>query len=340
MNTRLNQASQMNTIFSEEDQVIMNGFTALSKPQLKELIDSGELSQRETQLARYVYTNGASMSDPNGNNNTNNGIYCLLMTDADGNVGLTTDITPRLPSGTFDMVFKRNANNASDSYFATASGQPSTVSNMNFLRVGATNNSSSAQPQKPDTAMVVAGVVESRGGLLIRKNNNNSLKSNEGENLNTVLENSYSDLDLNITNGKVNFISSNFDNGFGNTSFIFSALNNQTKLGINNATPTKTLDVVGNAGVTQYLTVGHPANFVPTTTDILLVNGSTRANAYYYNSDRRYKSKITLIDNALEKLSSLHGYRYYNKLSEKNDIGVIAQEVEKAFPELVQTDTQ
>ena len=65
-----------------------------------------------------------------------------------------------------------------------------------------------------------------------------------------------------------------------------------------------------------------------------------RANAYYYNSDARYKANIAVLTSPLEKLLSLHGYSYYNKLSEKNDVGVIAQEVEKVFPELVQTDTQ
>lgn len=138
--------------------------------------------------------------------------------------------------------------------------------------------------------------------------------------------------------------------GFGWGSYaskiIFRAPNTQTKVGINTTTPLGELDVVGNsifqgtAKVVNYLTVGHPTSFVPTTTDKLFVNGSTRANAYYYNSDAKYKTNVALIDNALEKISALHGYSYYNKLSEKNDIGIIAQEVEKVFPELVQTDTE
>ncbi|MET3536735.1 tail fiber domain-containing protein [Chryseobacterium limigenitum] len=96
----------------------------------------------------------------------------------------------------------------------------------------------------------------------------------------------------------------------------------------------------GTVKATSYIAVGYPNTFAPSSTDKLFVNGSTRANAYYYNSDARYKSNIAHLETPLEKVLSLNGYRYYNKLSEKNDIGVIAQEVEKVFPELVQTDAE
>ena len=108
-------------------------------------------------------------------------------------------------------------------------------------------------------------------------------------------------------------------------------------IGTNLATPQKKLDVRGNASITENLIIGHDAAFNPGS-DRLNVNGSARANAYYYNSDRRYKSDITPLTSALDKILKLNGYSYYNKLSEKNDIGVIAQEVEKVFPSLVQTD--
>lgn len=44
------------------------------------------------------------------------------------------------------------------------------------------------------------------------------------------------------------------------------------------------------------------------------------------------------LNNSLDNLLSLHGYSYYNKLTKIQDIGVIAQEVEKVFPDLVQTN--
>jgi len=70
------------------------------------------------------------------------------------------------------------------------------------------------------------------------------------------------------------------------------------------------------------------------------VSGNITATAYYYNSDRRYKSAISPLKSALEKITALNGYSYFNKLSGKNDIGVIAQEVEAVFPELVQTNAE
>lgn len=114
------------------------------------------------------------------------------------------------------------------------------------------------------------------------------------------------------------------------------------RVGVNTAVAQKNLDVRGTAGVSDSLIVGFGAagaNHNPGT-DKLKVNGTARANAYYYNSDSRYKSNITPLTSALDKINLLNGYSYFNKLSEKNDIGVVAQEVEKVFPELVQTDSE
>ena len=60
----------------------------------------------------------------------------------------------------------------------------------------------------------------------------------------------------------------------------------------------------------------------------------------YYSSDRRLKNNIQPIENALEKVSKLNGYTFdWNELSKKEgtEIGVIAQEIETDFPELVVT---
>jgi hypothetical protein len=91
--------------------------------------------------------------------------------------------------------------------------------------------------------------------------------------------------------------------------------------------------------VSTSLIVGHTPNFDPGT-DILAVNGNTRANAYYYNSDRRYKSDIVALSSPLKNLLKISGYHYYSTLEKKDTMGVIAQEVEAVYPELVQTDSQ
>lgn len=72
-------------------------------------------------------------------------------------------------------------------------------------------------------------------------------------------------------------------------------------------------------------------------------------------SDKRIKENFSPIENSLEKLKALNGYHYqYKKFSDldkdlqannmlrrksgEKDIGLVAQEVEKVFPELVKTD--
>jgi hypothetical protein len=83
-----------------------------------------------------------------------------------------------------------------------------------------------------------------------------------------------------------------------------------------------------------------------TTTDGLI--RATNDVIAYYSSDRRLKTNIVNIPNALEKVSMLNGVTFdwlefeenKNKeihANEGADVGVIAQEVEAVFPELVET---
>ncbi|WP_374033489.1 tail fiber domain-containing protein [Bdellovibrio bacteriovorus] len=77
------------------------------------------------------------------------------------------------------------------------------------------------------------------------------------------------------------------------------------------------------------------------------VNGTVAGTAAYVNtSDERLKKNITVIEGALEKILRLNGV-YFDWRSDEfpdwnfeqsHDVGVIAQEVEKVFPEAVRTD--
>ena len=69
----------------------------------------------------------------------------------------------------------------------------------------------------------------------------------------------------------------------------------------------------------------------------LIVDGTVGAGAYVYNSDRNLKTNIKTIDNSLEKITSLRGvyFNWKTDANSKRNIGLIAQEVEKVFPELV-----
>ena len=77
----------------------------------------------------------------------------------------------------------------------------------------------------------------------------------------------------------------------------------------------------------------------------LHVLGNVLASNIHGPSDLRLKTRVTLFTNVLEKLEKIHGVSFeWNALSESlgctpgsMGIGVMAQEVEAVFPELVTT---
>ena len=78
----------------------------------------------------------------------------------------------------------------------------------------------------------------------------------------------------------------------------------------------------------------------------LTVNGNVKGDAFINSSDRRYKKDITPLTNVLEKLEQINGVYYNWKVEEfpqenfdrTKQLGVIAQEIEAVFPELVVTN--
>ena len=62
----------------------------------------------------------------------------------------------------------------------------------------------------------------------------------------------------------------------------------------------------------------------------------------YASSDERYKDNLQVITSPIDKVKSLNGYTFtwndkHEQFNGNNDIGVVAQEVEKVFPEIVDT---
>jgi hypothetical protein len=78
----------------------------------------------------------------------------------------------------------------------------------------------------------------------------------------------------------------------------------------------------------------------PTTTGLIRATNDVVA---YYSSDERLKTNKTIIKTPLEKIMNINGYEFdWIPLknvheNEGHDIGIIAQEIEKVFPEIVQT---
>jgi hypothetical protein len=67
----------------------------------------------------------------------------------------------------------------------------------------------------------------------------------------------------------------------------------------------------------------------------LEVNGSVSATNINSTSDQNLKKDIVKIDNALDKVQSINGYLFTYKDTDQRSAGVIAQEVEKVLPEVI-----
>lgn len=66
--------------------------------------------------------------------------------------------------------------------------------------------------------------------------------------------------------------------------------------------------------------------------------GNVYGLAFYYNSDARLKKDIAPISDGLQKVEDLNGVYFKWRDSGEDSIGLIAQDVEKVFPEAVATD--
>ena len=74
--------------------------------------------------------------------------------------------------------------------------------------------------------------------------------------------------------------------------------------------------------------------------DIYTTWWNMHSKSFIYYSDRRLKKDIKSLDNSLYNISKLRGVRYSWKKSWEKEIWLIAQEVEKIYPDLVETDKE
>jgi FtsZ-binding cell division protein ZapB len=102
-------------------------------------------------------------------------------------------------------------------------------------------------------------------------------------------------------------------------------------------------DVVGAVDLLLNPTDGNVGIGTTSPQDKLDVNGYVRANGSRLTSDIRWKENIEPLNDALDLVSQLRGVSYDwidPSRGEGRQIGVIAQEVEQVFPEVVHTDSQ
>lgn len=105
-------------------------------------------------------------------------------------------------------------------------------------------------------------------------------------------------------------------------------------VGINTLNPQFHLDVNGSTHVRGDLRVSGDIK-----TDLKLVDDhDVYAHAFYYTSDATLKDNVTPIANALDKVQAINGVTFNWKKDGSKDTGLIAQNVERVLPELVNTN--
>lgn len=131
-------------------------------------------------------------------------------------------------------------------------------------------------------------------------------------------------------------------------------------VGIGTTAPAYTLDVAGSLGVTEI--AGTSGDFYVDSapsqaafinwrngTGLYVGNGTSAgygvvyASAFTTSSDRRLKTNIQNIDSALERILKINGVRFDwidPRMGREKQIGVIAQDVQAEFPELVSVNGQ
>ena len=127
--------------------------------------------------------------------------------------------------------------------------------------------------------------------------------------------------------------------GLGSGGFVFGEVNNANAI-----TERLVIDNNGNVGIggvapTQKLHVAGNGLFTGTV---------TASCGVLTCSDIRYKKEIQPLKNSLSKIIQLNGVSYYFKkeyfkdknFNDNKQVGLIAQDVEKIYPELVQTDAE
>ncbi|MFZ6010339.1 MAG: tail fiber domain-containing protein [Bacteroidota bacterium] len=253
-------------------------------------------------------------------------------------------------TGTLNAFFGNNAgyyntSGSQNSFFGKSAGNNNTTGERNTL-VGYEAGFASA---------TAAGntFVGWEAGYYCTESGNTLIGSGAGRYMTTGELNSYvgTSAGSNNTAGSRNVFIGYFAGGASvgsNNVFIGNqagALSNGSgKLVVHNSSETSSALLYGDFNTRQ---LGIGTSSLGTYT--LTVNGDAFATGLWISSDRRFKEKTKSITQALEKIKQVSGVNYqFRKQSEASgrvfsggeQLGFIAQDLQKIFPELVKTDDE
>ena len=165
----------------------------------------------------------------------------------------------------------------------------------------------------------------------------NGTSSNDKKNALVILKNGNTGIGMNSPNAPLAFSNTtgpkiSLYEGSVNSQYGFAVQNSQLQIYSDNAAAKISFGYYSSGTYVERM-------YLTNTTGSLTVAGS------YYFSDARYKKQITRLQNPLEKIMAINGVEYFMRTDEfptkqfndKLQVGLIAQEVEKILPQVVQT---
>ena len=167
------------------------------------------------------------------------------------------------------------------------------------------------------TVVISAGIITATSGGIVTYFGDGSKLSNTGSSISTNTTNQAQFITYVTGTGSTSGL------GVTTTGLVFNPSSNS--LGIGTTNPTSKLTVQGNISVSGFSTFSGN----------VFVSGIITATDYDSASDIRLKENIQKIDNPIDKIIRIEGVTFDWKSNNKSSMGVIAQNIEKVLPQLV-----
>ena len=231
----------------------------------------------------------------------------------------------------------------------TASGNDIHSNNADNVGIGTTT---------PDAKLNVGGV--SGGNLLLTREGSPTVGQVLGSLLFDAQGTSVSTMDASAViraiaaenqgnsnkGGSLSFLTKPISAGLGTAATEHMRITSQGNVGIGDQTPDAKLDVDAATGNLLILAQSGTQRMLVDINGNATISGKFNSNGIQESSDKRFKKNIEPLQDALSNVLKLQGVSYDWKVEEfpdrmfgsRTEIGVIAQDIEKIYPELVSTD--